>query len=207
MPTVLQEQFVTRVSFAVLLQDDFSKEGFLVDRTRVFLREGGREALENPSKYYVFVDLSGTDYTLAVENKYYFAKEVDVAIPGLDPRRPIVAVMMKPNSLYPFPGAATLIRGSITDSAGAPIADASITVVGSTVSNTSEPEGRFVLYFGPLTEDAIVVSGTDRHVNVGASSTLQLRVEHPSYTPKTVTIGTVEEGTTKLLAAPITLSP
>ncbi|HVO84756.1 MAG TPA: carboxypeptidase-like regulatory domain-containing protein [Syntrophobacteria bacterium] len=204
---MLKDEFVTKVSFAVLLQDDFSREGFLVDRTRVFLRESGREAQENPSKYYVFVDLSGTDHTLAIENKYYFEKEVNVSIPGLDPRRPIVAVTMKPKSFYPFPFTATLIRGSITDSAGAPIADAALTVVGSTVSNTSEPEGRFVLYFGPLTEDDIVVSGGQRLVKVGASTTLQIRVEHPSYAAKTVTIGTVEEGAAKLLATPITLSP
>jgi hypothetical protein len=207
MPRVLKEQFVTRIAFSVLLQDDFSKQGFLVDRTRVFLREGGREATENFSKYYVFVDLGGTNYTLAVENKYYFEKEVSVSIPGLDPRNPIVAVMMKPNSLYPFPAAATLIRGSITDSVGTPIGDAAVTVVGSTVSNTSEPEGRFVLYFGPLTEDDIVTSGTHRNVKVGGSTALSVRVQHPSFANKIVTIGSVEEGSTKLLNTPITLAP
>jgi hypothetical protein len=204
---VLQEQFVTRISFAVLLQDDFCKHGFLVDRTRIFLREGGHEATENLSKYYVFVNLNGANYTLTVENKYYFEKEVSVSIAGLDPRNPIVAVTMKPNSLYPFPAAATLIRGSITGSAGTPVGDAAVSVVGSTVSNTSEPGGRFVLYFGPLTEDDIVASGNHRHVKVGASTALKIRVQHPSYADRIVTIGTVDEGSTKLLGTPITLTP
>lgn len=204
---MLKEQFVTKISFAVLLQDDFCKQGFLVDRTRVLLRESGQEATENSSRYYVFVDLSGTNYTLAVENNYYFKKEVSVSIPGLDPRNPIVAVMMKPNFRYPFPAAATLIRGRIADSVGTPIGDAAVSVVGSTVSNASGPEGRFVLYFGPLTEDDIVVSGTHRNVKVGGSTALEVRVQHPSYANKIVAIGTVAEGSTKLLQTPITLTP
>jgi len=53
----------------------------------------------------------------------------------------------------------------------------------------------------------IAVTGTHRYVKVGVSTTLKIRVAHPSYAPKTVTIGTLEEGTTKLLTTPITLSP
>jgi hypothetical protein len=204
---VLKEQFATRLSFAVLLQDDFCKQGYLVDRPRVFLRETGREATENLSKYQVFVDLSDTDYTLTVENKYYFERQVNVSIPGLDPRNPVVAVMMKPNSLYPFPAAATLIRGSITDAAGTPIENAAVSVAGSSVSNASESDGRFVLYFGPLTEDDIVASGTHRFVKVGGTTALEVRVQHPTYADAIVTIGTVDEGSTKLLTTPITLAP
>lgn len=201
------ERFIRTVAFAVRLHDDFFRQGFLSGQTKVFLSGSGVTAVENPSRYHVFTDLIGTAFTVRVENAYYFNQEVSVSIPALDPRNPVVSVTMKPKYLYPFPAGSTLIRGAAVGPGGTPVEGAAISVVGSSVTNKSEQDGRFVLYFGPLTEDNIAVTGTRRYVKIGVSTTLQIRVVHPSYAPKTVTIGTVEEATTKLLTTPITLSP
>lgn len=201
------EQFIRAVSFAVQLQDDFARKGFLAGKTKVFIKETGATAGENPSRYHVFTDLSGTSFTVRVENQYYFDQEVSVSIPVLDRRNPVVAVTMKPKYLYPFPDASTLVRGVVVGPGTTPVEGATVTVVGSSVANKSEQDGRFVLYFGPLTEDNVVVTGTHRYVKAGAGSTLRIKVEHPLYAPQTVTIGTIDEGTTKLLTTPITLSP
>lgn len=200
------ELFTAGVSFAVRLRDDFSREWFLVDKTRVFIKGNGRMALENPSKYQVFVDLDGTSFTVRVENKYYSEKEVDVVIAALDPRHPLVSVTMTPGYLYPFPKGATLVRGRVVDSVAAPVAGASITLAGTALSNTSEPDGRFVLYFGPAREEDIVLQNNERLMKILGSTTIDLTIAHPDYHVKTVTIGTVIEGTTKLLAASIPLA-
>ena len=201
------ERFIRTVSFAVRLQDDFSRQALLEGRTKVSIRGSNATAVENPSRYHVFTDLTGTAFTVRVENPYYFDREVSVSIPALDPRNPVVAVTMKPKYRYPFPATGTLIRGVVVGPGGIPVNEAAVNVVGGSITNQSEQDGRFVLYFGPLTEDNIAVTGTHRYVKVGASTTLKIRVTHPSYAPKTVTIGTIEEGTTKLLTTPITLSP
>jgi hypothetical protein len=207
MVMVAVEHRAANVSFAVRLLDDYSKLPLLVGRTSVRERDVGAVAIQNPSGYYVFTDLVGTSFTVRVENACYFGQEISVQIPSLDPRNPVVAATMKPKYLYPFPAASTLIRGTVIDQVGGPVEGARVTVVGSSVRNDTEADGRFVLYFGPVTEDDVVVSGTHRYVKVGSSTTLRVRVRHPSYATKTTTIGTVEESSTKLLTAPITLTP
>ena len=201
------ERFIRTVSFAVRLQDDFSRQGFLAGRTKVFLKGSGAMAVENPSRHHVFTDLSGTAFTMRVENQYYFDQELSVNTLALDRRNPVVGVTMKPKYLYPFPAASTLIRGVVIGPGSDPIDGAGVTVVGGSVNNKSEQDGRFVLYFPPLIEDDIEVTDTLRFVKVDGDTSLRIKVEHPSYAPKTVTIDTVEEGMTKLLTTPITLSP
>jgi hypothetical protein len=200
------ESLTSNVSVAVRLRDDFSKEWFLVDKTRVFVKESGREALENPSKYRVFLDLAGASFTVRVENKYYFEQEVGVAIAGLNPRHPLVSVTMIPRCRYPFPRGATLIRGRIVDSAAAPVAGATIMVTGTAMSNRSEPEGQFVLYFGPAREEDVVLQNNERLMKVLGSTSIDLTVMHPDYHSRIVTVGTVVEGATRLLAASIPLT-
>lgn len=204
---VLAERFTTDVSFAVRLRDDFSRQWALVGSTRVFVEEGGVEAIENPGKYQVFVDLAGPSFTVHIENKYYFDQVVSVGIAGLDPRQPLVSVTMKPGYAYPFPMGASLIRGRIVDSAGAPIEGAAITAVGSTSNNAGEPDGRFVLYFGPAREEDIVVQNGLRLMKIAGSTAIGLKIEHSGYQAKTVAIGTMTEGETKLLTSPIVLDP
>jgi hypothetical protein len=203
----ITEQTFLRVSFAVRLEDDFSGLAHLVHTTNVRIKENGRIALENQSRYHVFTGVAEANVTIRVENKYYFQKEESVNIPGLDARNPVVTATMKPNYLYPFPRVSTLVRGVILDSGNHPAEGAQISVAGSAVTNKSGADGRFVLYWGPLEEDDLEVASNHRHLNIGGQTTLQLNVSHPAFQPKIVAIGTVAEGELKLLTAPIILNP
>ncbi len=203
----ITEQFLCRVSFAVRLRDDFSGQSYLEDAARVFIKENGKAALQNPSRYQVFMGITETNVTIRVENKYYFPEEASVDISTLDPRNPVTAVTMKPNCLYPFPPASTLARGAILDTGNNPVEGAQVSVAGSTVTNASEVDGRFVLYWGPLEENDISVVSSRRYLKIGGSTTIRLNVTHPSFQPKTVTVGTMVEGELKLLTTPIILTP
>lgn len=203
----ITERALSRLSFAVRLLDGFSGQPCLIDATKVFIKENGKMALQNPSGYQVFRGVTETKVTICVENKYYFTKETSVNIPTLDSRNPVAVVTMKPNYLYPFPPASTLVRGVILGQGNNPVAGAQVSVAGSAVTNESEADGRFVLYWGPLEEDDISVVNHQRHLKIGGSTTIQLNVSHPSFQSKTIVIGTMAEGELKLLTTPIILSP
>jgi len=202
----ITEQSILRISFAVRLLDDFSGQPYLIDATKVFIKENSQTAFQNPSGYQVFMGVTETDVTIRIENKYYFTKEMSVHIPSLNSRNPVTVVTMKPNYRYLFPTASTLVRGVILDQGNKPVAGAQVSVVGQAVTNESEADGRFVVYWGPLEEDDISVVNHHRYLKIGGSTTVQLNVSHPSFQPKTSIIGTMAEGELKLLATPIILS-
>jgi hypothetical protein len=115
---------------------------------------------------------------------------------------------MLPDYLYPFPAGSTLVRGKvIADGSGEPVPGVTINIVEKPIETFSDAGGRFVIYFGPLAEDDIDVQDSHRYVlsNGGVDFTLQLT--HADYATKTVPIGTIEEGKSKLVETPISLIP
>lgn len=204
----ITERSISRVSFAVRLIDEFSARPSLLGETRVFLTGRDQTAIPRPGGYHVFMDLPGSSVTLRIENKHYFPKEVAISIPALDARNPVTAQTMKPNCLYPFPAATTLVRGVILDPAQHPVQGAHVSVVGAAaVANESEADGRFVLFWGPLDEDHISIVNHRRLLKIGNSTTIDLHVSHPSFQTADVTIGMVVEAELKLLTAPIVTNP
>lgn len=205
---IFAEKNVKSLSFAVDIVDGFSQERSLIGETRVFLKENGLHAFKNQSKYYIFMDLIGDKFTLRIENKYYFDRELPVTISVLDANYPVVSVFLIPNCIYPFPTGSTLIRGRVSDNNnGNPVAGASIKIAGNTVANQSDIKGCFVLYFGALTEDDIDMQNRHRYIKVNNDTKIKLKVKRPNYTSKTETIGKVEEGDTVILKTPVTLDP
>jgi hypothetical protein len=204
---MITEQRSTRVSFAVRLIDEFSTLPSLLGTTRVFIISSGETAIAKPNGYHVFTDLTETNVTVRVENAAYAPRQAVVNIAALDPRNPVTALTMKPNVRYPFPAGTTLVRGIVVDNAQHPISGAHISVNGDAVSNDSEEDGRFVLYWGPLDEDHISVVDHRRLVKAGNSTTIVLHVTHPSFQPTDVTIGIVVEADLKLLATAIVMNP
>jgi len=172
----ITERSISRVSFAVRLIDGFSARPSLLGATRVFITQSGGSANPKPSGYHVFTDLTETNVTVRIENANYFPKEVAINIPALDSRNPVTAQTMKPNALYPFPAATTLVRGVILDSTQRPFRGAHVAVIGATVANESEADGRFVLYWGPLDEDHVSVVNHRRLLKIGNSTTIALHL-------------------------------
>jgi hypothetical protein len=64
----------------------------------------------------------------------------------------VLPVTLKPNHLYSFPSGITLIRGSLFDANGDPIADAKIEVAAKKIKTRTSRIGDFVLYF-PASQD------------------------------------------------------
>ena len=203
----ITERSLSRVSLAVRLLDDFSGRPSLIGATQVFITGSGRTAVQKSGGYYVFMDLTGTNVTIRIENTHYFPAEVAINIAGLDPRNPVIARTMKPAGLYPFPAGTTLVRGVIRDPAGQAVQGAHVSVTGTAIANDSGNDGRFVLYWGPLDEDDISVVNHRRLVKVGNSTTINLTVTHPSFQPADTSIGTVVEGELKMLVSPIVMNP
>ena len=107
--------------------------------------------------------------------KYDYGENAKIRLPV--PENLVIRMMLKPKPSYPFPPGATLIRGKVYDSAGEVVSDAKVKVKGKDVENKTTEEGEFVLYFGPLTEEEIIIEGGKRFVKGNGSKTLYLEAE------------------------------
>jgi hypothetical protein len=202
--SVLLETRVTRLSLAVRLLDDFTGAG---PRGAVSVAIGDRTALRKPSGHFLFLDLPPGMVLVTVAPDYYLAEELTTVVPRPDPRDPVVEQALVPNRLYPFPRGSTLVRGLVRSTAGDPVAGASVQGVGRPTRTGTD--GRFVAYFTALTEDDVVLVGPERRRLVKAadgSTDLDLSVSHPLFQTASVTVSELEEGSERLLAAPVLLT-
>lgn len=140
---------ITRLSLAVWLKDDYTKKE-PVGRIKVMIGKGNTEAVKNLSGYYIFTDLAAGQYPLSYESDFYFSKEVPVNTSLLNPKNPVVEVVLKPGPSYPFPAHATLIRGLILKPNKEPVAKADVKAVEAMTETESDDRGEFVLYFNGL---------------------------------------------------------
>ena len=171
------ERYTTRLSFAVVLLDDYSR-GKPIGRVDVSLKKRKQKPIKNLSSYYLFLDLPDGTYTVQVRSDYYFDEDSGAINPvELDPKNPVVNITLKPNPSYPFPPGATLIRGKVCDSAGKAVSGAKVKAKGWDVENKTTEKGEFVLYFGPLTDEEIIREGGKRFVKGNGGKTLYLKAE------------------------------
>lgn len=192
----LDETFVTQVSLAVALVDAYTGER-PIGRVRVFLRDLSQEGIQNPSGYFLFLNLPDGSYTLRVESEHYQDEELVINIPTSPPENPLVNMFLQPRPSYPFPPGATLMRGLVRDAAGNPITEAHAEVVGKNITNRSGERGEFVLHFGALKESDVIKENSKTFVKGNGTKVITLRVEQPAYGSKSVQItGGVQEGTT-----------
>jgi hypothetical protein len=189
MESILIEQLSTRLSLAVSVVDDYTGRQPSGD---IEIALGGKKALVNPGGHHLFLDVAGGEYTLNVQNEYYFGQEHDITIPRSG--EPVIELTLKPTPAYPFPRGATLIRGIVRDNHGEPVPEAKVEVIGKEIENKTTENGEFVLYFKNLTEDDIIKIGGKRYVRRNNSRRLMIKASHPAYKNKTNNTE-VEEGT------------
>jgi hypothetical protein len=152
MVSIFDQKITTRLTFAVLLTDDYTGRQNVVGKVRVSISEYDRDAVKNPSSYYTFLDLpevvSG-DYPIRVTSLYYVEKETIVTPAGLVPEAPVALIPLTPSHLYPFPSGATLLRGMVSDTGASAVSGAEVRweVSAVTKSTTASEKGEFVLYF------------------------------------------------------------
>ncbi|NQE46209.1 hypothetical protein C5S31_09340 [ANME-1 cluster archaeon GoMg2] len=174
------ERHSTKLSFAVLLVDDFSNREPIC-RVEVSLNGRKEKPVKNLSSYYIFLDLPDDTYTVQVRSDYYFNEELDITA-ELDAKDPVVNITLKPKPSYPFPPGATLIRGKVYDSGGKAVSSAKVRVKEKGVENKTTEKGEFVLYFGPLIEDEIIEVDGKRFVKGDEDNILHLEVEYEGVT-------------------------
>jgi hypothetical protein len=178
------------LSLAVNVLDTFTNARATV-RLLVQLKERPRVAPGlNTRGIFSFEDVPNGNYTLITEPDrvtadYYFLQpalgnpwpnsfETPVTLPLPNP--PVVAVSLAPNPSYPFPAGSTLLRGRVTQNAGAqPAAGAVVSAqydqadpadpqnstIAVTVETQSDLSGEYVLFFQemPKPTQAIQVLG------------------------------------------------
>ena len=195
------------LTFAVRLRDEVTGRPSLLGRARVFVVGRDEPARPSPSGYFPFCDLDGQSFTVRVETEFYFDAEAVVDTSLLDARNPVVRVAMQPNPRYPFGAAATLVRGIVVDPHADAVPGATVTIAGSERAARSWQDGRFALHVAALQEEDVTTVDGRRFFQVAGETALSLRVVHPSFASRLLAVGRVEESRTKLLAAPIVLSP
>lgn len=210
----------SRLSLAVRLVDRFTAR---TPRSPPRVRLEGRDAtpVENPSGYYVFLDLEAGMETLLVEGATNYidsrvtgVEVIDLGDPGttVDPSDPdtlpLETVYLAPSPAYRFPDGTTLVRGTVSGPGGDPLPDARLTVQhGDSVTRTeggpvtrTDQNGEYVLFFDPVTT-ADVVDSSGRSVIELDGDPPSVVVEHAVHGQTTVSLeddagdSIVEEGT------------
>lgn len=196
MDSVLMERGLTRLGLALSLTDDFTGKqpigGLAVSLD-------GKQALRNPSGYYLFLNMQAGAHQLKIETDFYFDQETDLNLELPSPW--LTALTLKPGPAYPFAANVTLVRGVVYNAGGDPVSGATASIQGRDIEGMTTEQGEFVLYFKGLTASDIIVSGGKRYVRRGGSRNVKLQVTCPGYKKKTVQVE-VEENRT----APVTIT-
>jgi hypothetical protein len=194
----------TTLSLAVSLQDDYTGNQ-PIGGVKVFLEGQDLKSVKNPSGYYLFPDLPGSEYQVRVETQHYFKEETTMKLPDLDPLNPVVQVELKPKPSYPFPHGTTLIRGMVQGSDGNTIPGAKVEIMGKDISNETTEKGEFVLYLKGLSEEDIIKEGSKRFVKGNGGKKVGLKATYETKTGAK-DLKEVREGQTTVLAGPIVLN-
>ncbi len=145
----------TGLSFAVRPIDEYTGKQ-PSGRIKIMIEEEKNiSAIRNPSGYYLFTNLSAGDYTLNINAEFYFTEKITINTSSLDPKNPVVEVVLKPGASYPFPENATLIRGVVRNTV--PVVNAGITVTGKAIKTLTDAKGEFVLFFRGIKKEDISI--------------------------------------------------
>ncbi|UCH97322.1 MAG: hypothetical protein JSV88_10840 [Candidatus Aminicenantes bacterium] len=197
------QKITTKLSMAVSLQDDYTEKP-PIGSVEVFLIGQEVKSVKNPSGYYLFLDLPGSEYQVRVETEYYFKKRTTVKLTELDPLNPVVRFKLKPKPSYPFSPGTTLIRGMVHGIDGKAVPGANVEIRGKNINNITTEKGEFVLYFKGLTEEDIIKEGNKRFVKGNGRKKVRLIATHEAKTGAK-DLKEVREGETTVLVEPIVL--
>jgi hypothetical protein len=144
----------TNLTFAVWLVDEFTQQR-PVGAAQVMLKDGNVKAPQNLSGYFLFNDLAPGIYTVRSELEFYHPAEETVDTTTLDPKSPVLQIVLKPAPQYPFPAGGTILRGLVTN--GEPVVGAAVSVTGKPITTVTGGHGEFVLYFKGIKTETITV--------------------------------------------------
>ena len=102
-----------KVQLAVQLIDDYTGE-VIKDDTSVSIRGQLKGPILNQSGYFVFTKIEGMADTLVIRSKFYFDEVITFDLNDYKENALLVCRLI-PNTQYPFPSKATLIRGRVEE--------------------------------------------------------------------------------------------
>ncbi|CAG0986311.1 MAG: hypothetical protein MPEBLZ_03317 [Candidatus Methanoperedens nitroreducens] len=176
------DTIITRLSLAVLLEDDYTGEE-PVGYVEVMYREGNQKAIKNLSGYYTFTDMAAGNNTVSVRSKMYYSLELSVNPFLLDPKDPVLEILLKPLPSYPFPANATLVRGLLSNPDMNLTGNVNIKAIEPGIETISDNMGEFVLYFRDVKNKKITIELKKN----GASKTVETNLDEG----KTISLGKI----------------
>jgi len=151
----MTEVIKTRVSLVLNVIDQFTGDRAF-GQIAVSVKNKNPRIVKNLSGYYVFLNMDPGIYELRVKSRYYFTKFFSVDLTSLDPKQPVVTIVLVPCPAYPFPPGTTLIRGHVTGTGGEMLPGVTVYLAGKIKdARQTDKQGEFVLYFKNLTQDDI----------------------------------------------------
>ena len=173
-------ELTTRLSFAVELVDAYT-EGRPLGSPTVGLAAQRVVAVENPSGYYLFPDLTTDPVDVVVDGgDRYFDERVTVyhstsapddasAVEVTDRSTP-VEISLTPTPAFQFAPGTTTIRGTVVDDAGTAVVDAAVSLDGFAPTARTTATGEFALLV-PATASDVVRDGDGKRVTDPTAST------------------------------------
>lgn len=174
---ILINKRISKLSFAVSLQDDYLKAG-PIGKIKLSLKETDKSPVLNPSLYYVFLNLPKGTYTILTTSEYYFDESTSVTVEDNPLKNPI-KIILKPRPSYPFPEGETLVRGILRDKDGclASFAKLSYKAANKEFMTFSTDRGEFVLYFGALMKNDTIKESGKHFVKGDGGKRISIRTE------------------------------
>lgn len=102
-----------KVQLAVQLIDDFSGEVVKED-VSVTIEGQFKQPILNLSGYFVFTKLEGDVKRLIIKSKFYYPVVINIDLEDYKENQQLI-YRLTPNTIYPFPSNATLIRGRLKE--------------------------------------------------------------------------------------------
>ena len=164
--------FITRLSLAVRLKDDYTEEK-PAGHIKVVDMEENIKAIKNRSGYYIFTDLAAGNHKISIISGIYFSQELTVNTSLLNPKDPVIDIILKPVPCYPFPSNATLIRGVISNPDPNMISKLKIKAIEPKLETTTDENGEFVLYFKNIKNKKITVEIRKNNLSKSVNTNLE----------------------------------
>lgn len=119
------DQFLSKLSIAVILIDEFTKRE-PIGNVVVSILNNNQKSIRNLSGYYCFLDLPDGICNLVITSDLYHSVTRHVTLPPVDPKNPSVEVHLIPKVFYPLPSGSTSVRGMLSTPSNAGVANADI---------------------------------------------------------------------------------
>lgn len=156
---IFLENLESSLTLAVLLQDDLSPDKKALGNLFLNVPRKRKAINRHSTGYFLLIDLPEVSQIITGGGEYYNQGSLTVDYKQgklfvdnnqIDPKNPVVSIILSPKSNYPFPKGMTILRGKIIDAENKPISQASIGVINMILNAVSGDSGEYLIQFTDL---------------------------------------------------------